>query len=147
MKVLRYGNRKEPDWFLDASTPEKEASALRCLFLHLKHNWNAYVDMEHIDADIAELEKELVKLRELKEQLPTLHELVREEAEKRIEQGERSLRDLQWQKSQWEKVKAGDIKALKRFLESRSSWEYEEWEFVDLDDPDEYIKKHFEGKT
>lgn len=149
MKVLKYGNRKEPEWFLDASTPEKEVSALRCLFLHLKHNWHAYADMEDIDSDISKCEKELQDLEALKLQLPTIPEMLRQDAEKKLEQLPRLIRhvkELKWQKEDWQKVQTGNPKALKHFLESRSNGEYEEWEFVELDDPDEYIKKHFADK-
>lgn len=146
MKILRYENRKEPAWYLDASTPEKEAAALECLFLHLKNNWHCYADMDNIDNEINEHEKQVQELRALKEQLPTIPEMLRQDAEKKLEQlprGERYIADLKWQKTQWEKVKAGDAKALKRFLESRSKFEYEEWDFEELNDPVEYIKEHF----
>ncbi len=149
MKVLQYGNRKEPPWYLDASTPEKEAAALKCLFLHLKYNWNCYADMDSIDEDIAKAEKELEEYKALEVQLPTIPEMLLQDAKHRLEQlprCNRHLDDLKWQKSQWEKVKSGDAKALRRFLESRSNSEYEEWCFEEVDDPVEYMEKHFKDK-
>ncbi len=147
MKVLRYENRKTDPWYLDASTPEKEVAALKCLFLHLKDSWHCYNDMIHIHYEIAQTEKELDGLRELKEQLPTIPKMLRQDAEKKIEESkkvERHLADLKWRKEEWDKVLAGDVKALKGFLGSRSKYEYEEWEFIEVDDPIEHLKKHME---
>ena len=103
--------------------------------------------MADIDLEISRHEKELQDLRNLKANLETIPEMLRQDAEKKIEQlpkGEGFLADLKWQKGQWDKIMAGDDKALKRFLESRSSHEYEQWEFIDVDDPAEYLKKHLE---
>lgn len=106
--------------------------------------------MQDVDSNIVHHERELQDLEQLKNQLPTIPEMLRQDAEKKLEQLPRLKRhidDLKWQQGQWQKVLSGDAKALKRFLESRSHGEYEEWEFVELDDPIEYLKKHFEGKT
>jgi len=106
--------------------------------------------MEDIDSDIAKHEKELQDLESLQQQLPTIPEMLKQDAEKKLEQlprAKRYINDLKWQREEWQKVQAGNPKALKRFLESRSRGEYEEWEFVDINDPIEYIKRNFEGKS
>lgn len=151
MKILRYENRKEPIWYLDASTPEKEAAALKCLFLHLKNDWHCYEHLADVDNEIAKLEQQSQELRVLQQELAQgkVSGLLRVAAEgqvKGLEYLSRQINELKWQKEDWDKVKSGNPKALKRFLESRSRYEYEEWEFIDMDDPIEYLKEHFEDE-
>lgn len=45
MKILIYENRKADPICWDASTPEKEEAALRCLFKLLDDEWECYADI------------------------------------------------------------------------------------------------------
>jgi len=142
MKILRYSNRKAPDWYLDASTSEKETAALWALFYHLRDDWQVYSDMNNIDAEIVLQEKHLQDLRAL--QLSSIPDLLKQDVDNKLEKIpviEQLIANLKDQKAQWSKIIAGDAKALRQFLESRSRYEYEQWEFVTIDDPMKRLKK------
>jgi hypothetical protein len=47
LRVFKWGHRKQPDMFLDASTPEREAGAYLQLFEAMKE-WGVYGDLEEI---------------------------------------------------------------------------------------------------
>jgi hypothetical protein len=48
MKVLVYGNRKQPDVIYDISTPEKEEAAFWALFKMLDEDWQVYSELETV---------------------------------------------------------------------------------------------------
>ena len=45
LKILVYGNRKEPNRYYDISTPEKEAAAFLRLFYYLDEEWHVYCEL------------------------------------------------------------------------------------------------------
>jgi len=45
LKILVYGNRKEPERFYDISTPEKEKAAFMRLFYYLDEEWLVYAEL------------------------------------------------------------------------------------------------------
>ena len=144
MKMLMYGNRKVDSIYWDASTPEKEAAAYKCLFLLLKDDWHCYSYLEGDGTELEGRKLELKELQKLQDSFDTLPELLKPEAKNKLEQLPRLKRyivDLQHEKDLWDRIKAGDDKAIRSFLRCRQGGEYEQWEMIEVYDPIEYLKK------
>lgn len=144
MKMLMYGNRKVDPIYWDASTEEKEQAAYKCLFILLRDDWQCYRDLESDGTELEGREIELKELEKLQAIFDTLPELLKAEAKQKLEQLPRlkwHIVDLKYEKQLWDRIKAGDEKAIPKFLKMRKSGEYEEWEMVDAYDPLAWLQK------
>jgi len=135
MKILKYTNRKIDDTYWDASTPEKETVALRCLFKELKY-WNR----DYADLKDNAIQEELKELEELEKQLKdgTIPAILKADVEQKVKylrHKRNEIEDMKYQKQLYEKANQGDDKALKALLSIRQNYEYEEWEVLEVLDP------------
>lgn len=128
MKILIYGNRKQDDDIWDISTPELAEAAYRELFKTLDEYWQVYADLD--DEENEEVVplcepcgKNLHRLCEDKKECPCVSEDC--PAFKRRNGYEQSLKNRQ--KDLYRKAKAGDYAAMKKLMDSRTSYEYEEF--------------------
>jgi hypothetical protein len=122
VKVLAYENRKSPLTLYDISTPEKEAAAYLRLFKELDGYWQCYADLEEVE-EPTPCEPCEAKLHK---HCTGSCSCVETEECKRTNREYRPL---------YLKAKAGDVAAIKKLMNSRKTYEYENvWE-TELVDP------------
>lgn len=137
MKVLKYGNRKCNDVLWDASTPEKEKAALRCLF-KLLDDQSMYCDLDL--EEIAATRKKIDELEKLETdskegRIPaSLKEYVAMKVEE-IRSKREMFAHIQRQRNWYLDALTGSDAAIKLLLIDRKGFEYEEWEFIEVRDP------------
>ena len=135
MKILVYGNRKIDDIYWDASTPEKERAALRCLFNYLKDSWKSYGSLENADKLLADVQHSLETTDW--DQIPEGHPLYKEAQEKKqalLAEQKQASEDVK-QARLYRKALDGDDSALRHLLSHRVDYEYERWFIETVTDP------------
>lgn len=129
-RVLIYGNRKSDITCYDASTDELAQKAFWTLFKVIDKDWECYEDLKDFDPDEGD---ELGMTYEQIEALPAGS--IKDKAldtfrEYQAAGGDRDTTKLH---AEWyEKAKKGDYKALMSLLKARRTWEYEEWQLVEV---------------
>lgn len=137
MKVLHYSNRKCDGMYWDASTPEKEAAAIRKLFEYLKDYWEVYNSLE---PDLASAEKRLKNARDKLAALTGTTDystkiLDLEAITNDIDYYKRDIQDTNYQLLLFKEACSGSVKSICQLLRLRKGYEYETWEFIDVLDP------------
>ena len=127
--VLVYGNRKSDTTCYDASTEELAQKAFWALFKVIDKDWECYEDLKDFDSEAGELgmtyeQIEALPAGSIKDKaLDTYHKYL-------SAGGDRDTTKLhaEWYK----KAKGGDYRALMSLLKARKTWEYEEWQLVEV---------------
>lgn len=140
MKVLMYENRKQEAVFWDASTPEKEAAALKCLFKFLDETWEVYGDLK-VPADlgrISEIDQEIKSIESAAaDKSILLPKSMLDGGKARLDALKRERRHVSAnaERELYEKAKAGDSKSVLKLLTMHKGYEYENWNFIFIQDP------------
>lgn len=133
-KILKYENRKSDPEYWDASTPTKEAAALKALFLLLKNDWRVYEDLEADPQPLKGVCKACAA---------DLHLHCQRFDCSCGQRGCPSAADARdrarfvHQRALYLAAVGGDAKAMRELLVARRDDEYEEWGFITVTDPEE----------
>ena len=139
MKVLAHKD-KHSDNFWDASTKEKEAAAFLRMFELLDNEGGKYSYYADLDEGTSELVQEVQELQSIKASFErgTLAKIAERALGSELEQlprKERELASCQSQLALYKLAKKGDAKAARRFVELRKDYEYEGWDFIEVENP------------
>jgi len=137
MKVLFFENRKIDPFGWDISTKEKERAGFLALFNYLDKTWKCYGELERYKEELEKVNLSLNELENVAEDSPSggaVDEVCKEKI-KILEIQKKALEDMKWHNTLLLKARKGDAVAANYLLSNRTSYEYEFWQIIEIDDP------------
>ncbi len=134
MRILKYKGKYDDEYW-DVSTPEMETASYRRLFKLLDEDMKVY-HYNEVNSDLlVSLQGDVDNCEKAIKGIPQPLVNTAKEELKRLKLELRRLKEDLNEKELYGKAKAGDVAAMLDLLLLRKSYEYEEWELIDVTNP------------